>query len=51
MSLSKTRVVIVGAWHVGTFDVSSCNASGTPRAIPLKTHAVKLVEDRVYVES
>lgn len=37
-------------WHSGTFDVTSGKPDGAPCTVALKTFAVKIVEESVYVE-
>jgi len=37
-------------WHFGTFDVTSGKPTGMPCTVALKTFAVKIIEESVYVE-
>jgi p-cumate 2,3-dioxygenase ferredoxin subunit len=37
-------------WHFGTFDVTNGTPTGMPCTVPLRTFAVKVIEDNVYVE-
>ena len=37
-------------WHYGTFDVTTGAAVSLPCSIPLKTYAVAIVGDDVYVQ-
>jgi p-cumate 2,3-dioxygenase ferredoxin component len=38
------------SWHFGTFDVTNGKPTGMPCTVALKTFAVKVVEESVYVE-
>ncbi len=38
------------SWHFGTFDVTSGKPTGMPCTVALKTFAVKVIEESVYVE-
>jgi p-cumate 2,3-dioxygenase ferredoxin subunit len=37
-------------WHFGTFDVTNGRATAMPCTIPLKTYAVEVVDEDVYVQ-
>lgn len=45
-----TGNIVECPWHFGTFDVTNGNPTGMPCTVPLRTFAVKVVEDNVYVE-
>ena len=45
-----TRRIVEFPWHFGTFDVTSGKPTGMPCTVALKTFAVKIVEESVYVE-
>jgi p-cumate 2,3-dioxygenase ferredoxin component len=38
------------SWHFGTFDVTNGKPTGMPCTVALKTFAVKVIEESVYVE-
>lgn len=38
-------------WHFGTFDVTTGAAASLPCSIPLKTYAVTIEGDEVYVQN
>jgi p-cumate 2,3-dioxygenase ferredoxin subunit len=46
-----TGKIVECPWHFGTFDVTSGKATSLPCTVPLRTYAVKLMEDDVYVEA
>lgn len=45
-----TGKIVECPWHFGAFDVTCGRPTGMPCTIPLKTFAVKVIEDSVYVE-
>jgi nitrite reductase/ring-hydroxylating ferredoxin subunit len=45
-----TRRNVEFCWHSGTFDVTSGKPDGAPGTAALKTFAVKIVEESIYVE-
>ena len=45
-----TGKIVECPWHFGTFDVTSGKPTGMPCTIALKTFAVKIIEESVYVE-
>jgi p-cumate 2,3-dioxygenase ferredoxin subunit len=45
-----TGNIVECPWHFGTFDVTDGKPTGMPCTVPLKTFAVKVIEDNVYVE-
>jgi p-cumate 2,3-dioxygenase ferredoxin subunit len=45
-----TGKIVECPWHFGTFDVTCGKPTGMPCTVPLKTYAVKVIEDNVYVE-
>ena len=45
-----TRKTVECPWHFGTFDVTSGKPTGMPCTVALKTFAVKIIEESVYVE-
>jgi p-cumate 2,3-dioxygenase ferredoxin subunit len=45
-----TGNIVECPWHFGTFDVTNGNPTGMPCTAPLRTFAVKVIEDNVYVE-
>lgn len=45
-----TGKIVECPWHFGTFDVTDGKATGMPCTVALKTFAVKVIEDNVYVE-
>lgn len=45
-----TGKIVECPWHFGAFDVTNGKPAGMPCTIPLKTFAIKVVEERVYVE-
>jgi p-cumate 2,3-dioxygenase ferredoxin subunit len=38
------------SWHFGTFDVTNGKPTGMPCTVALRTFAVKVIEESVYVE-
>ncbi len=45
-----TGKIVECPWHFGTFDVTSGKPTGMPCTVALKTFAVKIIEESVYVE-
>jgi p-cumate 2,3-dioxygenase ferredoxin component len=45
-----TGKIVECPWHFGSFDVTSGKPTGMPCTIALKTFAVKIIEESVYVE-
>jgi p-cumate 2,3-dioxygenase ferredoxin subunit len=45
-----TGMIVECPWHFGTFDVTSGKPTGMPCTVALKTFAVKIIEESVYVE-
>jgi p-cumate 2,3-dioxygenase ferredoxin subunit len=45
-----TGTIVECPWHFGTFDVTSGKPTGMPCTVALKTFAVKVIEESVYVE-
>ena len=45
-----TGKIVECPWHFGTFDVTDGKPTGMPCTVALKTFAVKVIEDSVYVE-
>ena len=45
-----TGKIVECPWHFGTFDVTCGKPTGVPCTVPLKTFAVKVIEESVYVE-
>jgi nitrite reductase/ring-hydroxylating ferredoxin subunit len=45
-----TGKIVECPWHFGTFDVTNGKPTGMPCTVALKTFAVKIIEESVYVE-
>jgi p-cumate 2,3-dioxygenase ferredoxin component len=45
-----TGKIVECPWHFGTFDVTDGKPTGMPCTVPLRTFAVKVIENNVYVE-
>ncbi len=45
-----TGKIVECPWHFGTFDVTDGKPTGMPCTVPLRTFAVKVIENRVYVQ-
>jgi p-cumate 2,3-dioxygenase ferredoxin component len=45
-----TGKIVECPWHFGTFDVTTGKPTGMPCTVALKTFAIKIVEESVYVE-
>jgi p-cumate 2,3-dioxygenase ferredoxin component len=45
-----TGKIVECTWHFGTFDVTDGKPTGMPCTVPLRTFAVKVIENNVYVE-
>lgn len=45
-----TGKIVECPWHFGTFDVTCGKPTGMPCTIALKTFAIKVIEESVYVE-
>ena len=45
-----TGKIVECSWHFGTFDVTNGKPTGMPCTVALKTFAVKVLEESVYVE-
>ncbi len=45
-----TGQIVECPWHFGTFDVTDGRATGMPCTIPLKTFAVEVIDEDVYVQ-
>jgi p-cumate 2,3-dioxygenase ferredoxin component len=45
-----TGKIVECPWHFGAFDVTSGKPTGMPCTVALKTFAVKIIEESVYVE-
>jgi p-cumate 2,3-dioxygenase ferredoxin subunit len=45
-----TGKIVECPWHFGTFDVTSGKPTGMPCTVALKTFAIKIIEESVYVE-
>lgn len=45
-----TGKIVECPWHFGTFDVTDGKPTGMPCTVPLRTFAVKVIENSVYVE-
>jgi p-cumate 2,3-dioxygenase ferredoxin subunit len=45
-----TGKIVECPWHFGTFDVTDGKPTGMPCTVPLRTFAIKLIENSVYVE-
>jgi len=45
-----TGKIVECPWHFGTFDVTSSKPTGMPCTVALKTFAIKVIEESVYVE-
>ena len=45
-----TGKIVECPWHFGTFDVTCGKPIGMPCTVALKTNAIKVIEESVYVE-
>jgi p-cumate 2,3-dioxygenase ferredoxin component len=45
-----TGKIVECPWHFGAFDVTTGKPAGMPCTVALKTFAVKIIEESVYVE-